>query len=73
MQHSKFIKIPIEVTKEINVNVKISINIRHKGFKKDCPDGELTEAGFIKIYTQVKYLSNFEQNSFVTKSFADML
>jgi len=26
----------------------------HKGFKKDCPDGELTEAGFIKIYTQVR-------------------
>jgi len=25
----------------------------HKGFLKDCPDGLLTEAGFIKIYTQV--------------------
>jgi hypothetical protein len=25
---------------------------RHKGFLKDCPDGLLTEAGFIKIYTQ---------------------
>lgn len=24
----------------------------HKGFLKDCPDGLLTEAGFIKIYTQ---------------------
>ena len=33
------------------------MNIRHKGFKKDCPDGELTEAGFIKIYTQVKILN----------------
>jgi len=24
----------------------------HKGFLKDCPDGQLTESGFIKIYTQ---------------------
>ena len=33
---------------------KINSNcvVRHKGFLKDCPDGQLTEAGFIKIYTQ---------------------
>ena len=24
----------------------------HKGFLKDCPNGLLTEQGFIKIYTQ---------------------
>lgn len=24
----------------------------HKGFKKDCPNGQLTEAGFIRIYKQ---------------------
>ena len=30
-----------------------SLSLRHKGFLKDCPDGLLTEAGFIKIYTQV--------------------
>ena len=31
----------------------VSLTARHKGFLKDCPDGLLTEAGFIKIYTQV--------------------
>ena len=41
------------------------MNIRHKGFKKDCPDGELTEAGFIKIYTQVKILNLEIIGSFV--------
>jgi len=25
---------------------------RHKGFLKDCPNGLLTELGFIKIYKQ---------------------
>ena len=24
----------------------------HKGFLKDCPNGLLTEQGFVKIYTQ---------------------
>ena len=33
----------------LNKNVK---SYRHKGFLQDCPDGLLTEAGFIKIYTQ---------------------
>ncbi|KAL1456889.1 hypothetical protein WDU94_001579 [Cyamophila willieti] len=26
--------------------------VRHKGFLKDCPNGLLTEQGFIKIYKQ---------------------
>uniref|UniRef100_A0A6G1SE19 Frequenin-1 n=1 Tax=Aceria tosichella TaxID=561515 RepID=A0A6G1SE19_9ACAR len=24
----------------------------HKGFRKDCPDGQLTELGFLRIYKQ---------------------
>ena len=34
------------------------LTARHKGFLKDCPDGLLTEAGFIKIYTQVFYIND---------------
>ena len=48
------ININILVNISVNISVNIKMNIRHKGFKKDCPDGELTEAGFIKIYTQVR-------------------
>ncbi|OQR76409.1 frequenin-1-like [Tropilaelaps mercedesae] len=28
------------------------LNIRYKGFLKDCPDGLLTEQGFLRIYKQ---------------------
>ncbi|KAF0772356.1 frequenin-1-like [Aphis craccivora] len=31
---------------------KKSDNGEHKGFLKDCPNGLLTEQGFIKIYRQ---------------------
>lgn len=39
----------------------------HKGFKKDCPDGELTEAGFIKIYTQ--FFPNGDPSKFASLVF----
>ena len=42
-----------------------SLSLRHKGFLKDCPDGLLTEAGFIKIYTQVT--NNHQPEKIITK------
>ena len=43
----------ISIYPYLHPQLQLIENLRHKGFLKDCPDGLLTEAGFIKIYTQV--------------------
>ena len=59
----------------INLFVKYFIHIVsekelkqwHKGFLKDCPNGLLTEQGFIKIYTQ--FFPNGDPSKFASLVF----
>ena len=41
----------------------------HKGFLKDCPDGELTRTQFVEMYTKIfpeRNAENFSENVFRT-------